>query len=238
MKYLRHIERQTLFFVFSFIVTFLFLSIPLNTANADDMNPGVYAIDSKPFGASYGEWIARFVNWSAQIPEPVHLSYYYTPEKCSMNQTGPVWFLAETFSGIETRSCTIPHDKAILLPTMSGVRWTDTTDPAPISYDDLLRDVRASNENATKVAKLDGMEIKNLNQYRAHSPPFNITVVEDNVWDGKAGTWLAAADGFFVFLEPLPVGKHTLETVVDLVDPKYPSRNYAAILTYQLNIVK
>lgn len=50
---------------------------------------------------------------------------------------------------------------------------------------------------------LDGRQLQNLEQYRATSNIFNMTVAEDNAFQSP-GTFPAMADGFFVFLEPLP----------------------------------
>ena len=55
-------------------------------------------------------------------------------------------------------------------------------------------------------AILDGRQLQNLEQYRATSDVFNMTVAEDNAFHSPSGTFPAMADGFFVFLEPLPPG--------------------------------
>jgi hypothetical protein len=46
----------TALFSFAFLITCII--IPL--AYADTINPGVYPINSKPFGKSYGEWGAKW----------------------------------------------------------------------------------------------------------------------------------------------------------------------------------
>jgi hypothetical protein len=61
--------------------------------NADNLNPGVYSKDSKPFEVPYGDWLARWNQWFIQIPKEVHPRDNYTPERCATDQTGPVWFL-------------------------------------------------------------------------------------------------------------------------------------------------
>jgi hypothetical protein len=241
MIYFEHLDWRSLSLIVIFISNFFVLSTLPQSAEADDLNPGVYAIDSKPFGKSYGEWIAGFFNWTAQIPAQVHPTSAYTPEICSINQNGPVWFLAEAFEGTHNRTCTIPSDKAILLPTMSGIEWTDSADNPPRTYEEMLGMVMSGNEEYVEFsAKLDGREIKNLDKYRAQSPLFDLKMVENNIWDGRPGVWKAVADGYFVFLEPLSVGNHTLETIVDVSDPRPDkvARNYAAIITYNLNIVE
>jgi hypothetical protein len=50
------------------------------------------------------------------------------------------------------------------------------------------------------------------------------------------GTFKAMADGFFVFLKPLPVGKHDLILTTSVSNPVAPSYNYAAESIYHLII--
>ncbi len=64
----------TIFFNSSFLSTFV---------NADDLNPGIYSIDSKPFGVSYGNWLAKYSQWFIQFPADLHPREHYTPERCS-----------------------------------------------------------------------------------------------------------------------------------------------------------
>ena len=44
----------------------------------------------------------------------------YTPEKCAINQEGPVWFLADQLGGQEERTCTLPAGKAIFVLLLVG----------------------------------------------------------------------------------------------------------------------
>jgi hypothetical protein len=45
------------------------------------------------------------------------------------------------------------------------------------------------------------------------------------------------ADGYFVFLEPLPTGKHDVNLKVSVLNSVEPSYNYNADWTYHLNVV-
>jgi hypothetical protein len=92
------------------------------------------------------------------------------------------------------------------------------------------------NEFGVLTAILDGKEIKNLEQYRTQTGFYNITVVEGNIFHLPAGTFKSHADGFFVFLEPPPPGKHDLTLRTSVVNPTTPSYNYAAESIYHLTI--
>ena len=57
-----------------------------------------------------------------------------------------------------------------------------------------------------------------------HSLHFSILLyLKDNVFNNVPGVWKAKGDGFFVFLEPLSPGMHTLHTTVSVINPKQPN---------------
>ena len=57
-------------------------------------------------------------------------------------------------------------------------------------------------------ATLDGVKIQNLDQSRIDSGFYNITIPSDNIFKEKPGTYKSFTNGYFVFLKPLPAGKH------------------------------
>ena len=120
------------------IVLFSISSTYLLTANADSVNKGVYSKDSRPFDVSYGEWTSRWWQWNMGMPSATHLREHFDSTKCSMDQSGPVWFLPDGLSGKETRSCTIPSGKAILVPLLTG-NCDDDNPQSPMSDEDLLK---------------------------------------------------------------------------------------------------
>ena len=82
------------------------------------------------------------------------------------------------------------------------------------------------------------VKLKSLEQYRTQSGFFNITIPEDNIYNSRAGTFRTLTDGFFVFLEPLPPGKHDVHLKVSVLNPIEQQFNYNAYWTYHLIIAK
>ena len=204
---------------------------------ADSINPGVFSKDSSPYGIPYGEWLAKWWQWSFSIPSAQHPRDAYTPEKCALNQKDPnVWFLADQLGGQEDRTCTIPAGKAIFVPLLVGE--CDYSSPDVKSDEALRRCAMAGDEYGVIEATVDGMKLKSLEQYRIQSGFFNITIPENNIYDEPAGTYRAFADGFFVFLEPLPTGKHDVHLKVSVLNPVNQQFNYNADWTYHLIIAK
>jgi hypothetical protein len=206
----------------------------LDEAVADSINPGVFSKDSSPFDIPYSEWMGKWWQWTFSIPAAQHPRDNYTPEKCAANQGGPVWFLADQLGGKEERTCTIPAGKAIMIPLLTGE--CDTSASEDKTDEGLRRCAMAGDEYGVVEASVDGKKIKNLEQYRTQSGFFNVTIVEGNIYEQPAGTYRAFADGFFLFLEPLPPGKHDVELKVSVLNPIEPSYNYNADWTYHLII--
>jgi hypothetical protein len=93
-----------------------------------------------------------------------------------------------------------------------------------------------ANEYGVIEATVDGVKLKNLEQYRTQSGFFNMTIPEDNIYDNSAGIYRALSDGFFVFLEPLPPGKHDVHLKVSVLNPIEQQYNYNADWIYHLII--
>lgn len=221
--------------IYSIILALFFSSVNINTAAlADSLNPGVYSKDSTPFGIPYGKWIAEWWQWTISIPTQDHPRDNYSPEKCAVRQQGPVWFLSDVLSGKEDRTCTIPSGKAVLAPILTGECGYDV--PTIKNDQDLVKCATAGDEYGVIEGSLDGVNLRNLQQYRVQSGFFNIVVPEDNIYNNRPGTWRAFADGFFVFLQALPPGKHDLHLKVNVLNPFESQYNYSAEWTYHLII--
>jgi hypothetical protein len=222
----------------AFVFIMILCSVP-PIVKADNMNPGIYSKDSSPFGVPYQEWLKRWWQWNMGFPSAEHPRLHYTPSRCTMNQNGPVWFLAHLLSGKEERTCSIPSGRAILVPLLTGNCDADGTTPnAPASESDpsLIQCAKAGNEHGAISANLDGRELQKLAEYRTLTGFFNLNVPKDNVFHNRPGTWRSVNDGFFVFLEPLPVGNHELHLKTNVINPIDPSYNYSADLIYHLII--
>ena len=89
--------------VFTMLLAVLGTAGPLaRPASAADV------VKAEGFGATYGEWSARWWQWALSIPAAVNPILDATGANCARDQVDDVWFLAGTFGGTVTRSCTIP----------------------------------------------------------------------------------------------------------------------------------
>jgi hypothetical protein len=100
-----------------FSILVLTVAIPMVYANPDNLT--IFTPDSNPYGLTFAERTAKWWQWFISIPnDSVHP--LNDAKGCpAINQEGPVWFLAGSITGYAERTCTIPHGKAILQPTLT-----------------------------------------------------------------------------------------------------------------------
>jgi hypothetical protein len=83
---------------------------------------------------------------------------------------------------------------------------------------------------------VDGKEFKELDNYRVHSRSFNFTNPEDPLLPGEPGPSLAASDGYWVILDPLPPSKHGIYFKASLTNPTTGILFYSDDLKYTINV--
>ena len=228
-----HVFMLSLILLLCLLASFSSISL----VNGDNLNPGIYSTNSAPYGIPYQQWTARFWQWLFSFSADQHPRENYTPEKCANGQHGPVWFLDAPLSGKQERTCTIPAGKSILAAVLNG--QCDTGDSSLRTDEDVRKCATEGNDYGVISGTLDGVEIKNLDQYRIDSGFYNITHAAGNIYGLPAGgPYKAFTNGYFVFLEPPSPGKHDLHLSVSVANPINPQYNYAAEWTYHLIIVK
>ena len=205
------------------------------TTTVSTVSAGVFPINSRPLGKSYGEWGTLWWQWILNAP-----AADIPALDTGAGQIGPVWFLFGSFGDSADHTVTIPAGKAILLPVHQWIFGATVNDCEP-SVPGVTCDVptlRASAAAATTSAtvleaSIDGQSVSNLRDYRALSPDsFSVTLPEGNILGFPAGTYSPhVADGYWLMLTPLSVGQHTI--VVHAVNPPF-SIDYT--VTYHISI--
>jgi hypothetical protein len=205
-------------------------------AGADSINPDVFALDSKPYGSTYGQWAANWWNWITSIPEENNPVGDETGEKCAIGQKGPVWFLPGTAGGKLERSCTVPAGKAIFMVILDA-ECSKTEFPKLNTEEEFRKCTGDLNEGATLSATVDGIKLKDLEKYRVESPMFNMTFPSNNIFGQKAGPTIAKSDGWYVILEPLSPGTHNVSFAGSILgNPVTGTESYTTDVTYHLNV--
>ena len=202
--------------------------IPFPDATAQTVNPGVAPPSSNPLGTSYGRWGSEWVKWVMGLPATGHPLFQAGQVKCSDNQVGHVWFLVGIW-GANTvqRSCDVPSGTWLFFPLINvwadnvGYQKTPPTNYSAAELKQMAGDfILAGELHAT----IDGKPVQGLFAYRAADAGFsynlpptdNMQQIQGN--DAPGAAWPpdkpmvgpVACDGYWLMLEPLSPGAHTI----------------------------
>ena len=178
------------------------------------LNISWFSSDSYPYGLSYGEWTVRWWQWLLSTPKSCNPIVDQSGENAAINQpTEPVWFLAGKLGSEEKnfphRDCSIPVGKSILFPVIN-CEVNPIELPELKTKEDLIDHV--VNDENTIVEKKCSLNHIPIDVQRVKSDPeiFEVKLNDDNVYNVNGGNTIACADGYWVFLKPLPPGEYEL----------------------------
>jgi hypothetical protein len=223
----------------SLVTAVAFLSVlslvgrTLAPARANPLPAFAYPVDSSPFGSSYGDWAARWWEYVYAIPAAQNPILDTTGANAGVGQSGPVFFLVETFGGTATRSATVPAGKALFFPVANAE--FDTVGTAPFKFPNanfgqlhhfvgatpdtnvLFGEANSFVDTASDlVCQVDSLDVPDLATYRVQSPVFAYYLPPNNVY-GALGLKVvpgtvspAVTAGIYVMLRPLTAGQHTV----------------------------
>jgi hypothetical protein len=220
---------------------------------------------SHPYGKSYGEWSAEWWKWAYSLPTANHPLFDETGANISAGQSGKVWFLGGTFTAVKegnqtvgrvTRTATVAEGKALFIPILNveannfnvdslGNQTVPTT-----NTEHQLRDLAKDNIDAAidMYATIDGRTVNGLQnvlttRYRVQSPLFQYTLESGNLYEyfgqnilGQTPLPGAVADGVYLMVEPLSVGKHTIKFGGRIFIPAQ-SYDFLLDITYNLTVL-
>lgn len=152
-------------------------------------------------GVTLAEWTARWWRWA----DDQWVAPYLDPDGrfCQVGQSGPVWFLAGTNGRFQPkRECVIPEGKHLLLPVINMISYGVDESATCAS---LQGGAAVNNDNLlSAVVVLDGKLLDDVRKRRVSSEGcFRMDPDDED-------STLAAADGYWLLLKPLPRGRHTL----------------------------
>jgi hypothetical protein len=150
---------------------------------------------------------------------------------CSEQQpSDTVWFLAGSAGKPVKRTCTIPAGRGLFFPVLAAYctackededcearGFSTTTCPGETQDDDTVlkcvKDYGFPDSAQELAVTVDGKPVDNLKGYRTEAGAFEIsgpTDPKELMFPCTMGKRKAAADGVYVFIEPLSAGEHTL----------------------------
>ena len=201
----------------------------------------IVPIDEDYHDIDYATAAARWQQWAFGAPSAVSPQTDSTGANCAQGQAGPIWWLAGSFGGSTTRSCNIPADKAVFLAILNEFWITFLTDP-PQTIKEKRQILAQFMDGATIAIEIDGKSVKKASSYRVASDVFDETFPLDNVLgldtsicaQGKDGLLHCSPDfndGYYLLLEPLPAGDHTIHATGTTADG-----SFSLELTFNLTV--
>jgi hypothetical protein len=218
-------------------IMLLFMCSAILTVRAGSINPGLYPVDSKPFGLAFPQWSEKWWQWMVSIPQPQNPLNDDTGKNCGEGQNNPnVWFMTGTGSGTVVRSCTIPSSKAILIQP-AGNECSYAENPS-LKTESELRSCAVTGDQVNSIhVSIDGRNLQNLQNYIVQTPLFDLTFPQNNIFGAPAGPSKGVSHAYMIFLEPLSPGKHDIHfDQVTLGSPETGTANFAYDVTYHLTV--
>lgn len=169
----------------------------------------------KPYGKTYGEWTVDWWQWAVSMPRSLCPLLDDTGEKAETNQPEKdVWFLAGVFGTEDPtiqphRNVTIPSNRSILFPVIN-CEANSIEYPHLKTTEDLVEHVKRDEDNIVRKDVFLNNTRLPIQRISSDPPVFNLTFCDDNGLGIKASNTLAAADGYYVFLKSLQIGKYEL----------------------------
>jgi hypothetical protein len=201
-------------------------------SDKDASNLWLYARKEDVLGKSWEDWTIIGWQWLQEQPKICNPVVDENGIYSANGQNhGDMWFLAGTINSQKygtkpppyERNCNIPTERSVAVPVdISCLTLAESKNFSNSlnTMEDLAKSVRADidsiREMEFSIEKLGGdrdrlkLRFKELSEYRVMSPDFTVTFPEKNIWDVQPGPTYARADGYWVFLKPLPQGKYKI----------------------------
>lgn len=168
----------------------------------------------KPYGQTFGSWTVKWWQWAMSIPSEMNPLNDQTGENAGIKQPEKdVWFLAGTWATeklikVPKREVTVPSDRAILFPVINCE--ANTIEYPYLKTDDDIINHVIQDEN-TIVLKEAFINDTAIPIQRVPSDPslFPLRLLDKDD-NNKYIDTRASADGYWVFLKPLPKGEYKI----------------------------
>jgi hypothetical protein len=187
---------------------------------------------------------AEWWQWALSIPTSENPTLDPTGDKCFVGQRGSTWFLAGSYGGGPvTRTCPVPAGKEIFFP-IANASFFDSPNvcgqgPEHLSAAEMRAFIADFIAGLTDVSV--ELDAEPVDLHRVRSRIFEVALPEENLFDAPcaseggfpAGIYSPAVDdGYYVQLEPLAAGEHTLH-----FHAEHPEAGFVIDTTYNLTVV-
>jgi hypothetical protein len=197
-----------------------------------------YGISLGEWGAIWWQWVFSIPVSTNPLSGSGSVDCSY--KQSNHEHSEHVWFLAGSFIGPVSRTCNVPSGVSLLFPLINvewdNVGFPYPNPPTSLTVQQLAQNAAQTADNPVELhASIDGTSVGDTNtllKYRARYAPFQYTMpaignlyntpappiglaVPGVDWpytngNGDPVVYPTASDGYYLFLEPLSVGKHVI----------------------------
>lgn len=172
----------------------------------------VFTETDKPYGKTYGAWTARWWQWIYSVHPEINPLLDLTGKDWKEGQPlSDVWFLAGIYGDVQKtfplRKIAMNYGRSILFPVLNCE--ANRMEFPEMTREDLVKHV--NDDINTVVKKECTVNGKAIIPVLVASDPeiFSLKIATSNAFGLKnTGVTDAAAKGYWIFLKPLPKGKH------------------------------
>lgn len=173
--------------------------------------PHVVPPSARYQGKTYGEWAGAFWKWALELPLEGH-PFNTCARDFSVGQSGKVWYWSAPDTCPAPITATLPQGTALFL-TLRDAETSSLEDPP--FHGDTETEQRANSKWLADhivgvFCTIDGVPVKNVQSYRFSTPQIHFTAPTPWVFGATGGSGSSVGDGYYLMLEPLFAGKHTI----------------------------
>jgi hypothetical protein len=175
-----------------------------------DVNQYVVPVEQKVADLALYEYADKWWQWTRTMSDINSPVVDRTGNKCHINQSGDVWFLAGGYGTSKIkRSCTIPQGKFIFFPVINIAYWPRKESKS--TCEKIKRSASLNNNNLLHInVELNGQQVKNPKNFRLQSDKcFDLLGLIPEKYNAPK-VFPSASDGYWVMLKPLPKGEYSL----------------------------
>ncbi len=193
---------------------------PVRLATVEVVPPGSSVAAQPP-----AYWLQKYWEWSRSVAADQKPSADQSGAHCADRQSGPVWFLTGSESAAPVvRSCEIPVGMHVLVPIMNVL-----AQPSPgrtVACEELTQTLKSfGSEVADLRLMVDGVALQSPTLYRTATGCFELNDISREL------KGMAAGDGYWIFLKPLPPGRHEIA-----FGGKYMGDGFTQDIKYLINV--